>query len=207
MRVDVPYKRKTNKVKIILEEDFIKQPFLKLYAKLKGNTNGINKPHADKSGTRDFEKHMFCCVSMCLKKEQIRKSESYWRRISSSNHFWNYMPNSREILMESQNHMLTKVCHGILKRRLLVACRCALTIIQSKSCWMRISSSNHSRTYMPNSKEIQMTSTKHMLTKVGHGILKRRFVVACRCALNKQQWSQNHIGGGFHQATIPETIC
>ena len=39
----------------MLEEDFIKQPFLKLYAKLKGNTHGINKPHDDESGTRDFE--------------------------------------------------------------------------------------------------------------------------------------------------------
>ena len=44
------------KVNIMLEEDFIKQPFLKLYAKLKGNTHGIKKPHADGSGTRDFEK-------------------------------------------------------------------------------------------------------------------------------------------------------
>ena len=34
------------------EEDFIQQPFLKLYAKLKGHTNGIQKPHADESGTR-----------------------------------------------------------------------------------------------------------------------------------------------------------
>ena len=52
MRVDVPKKRK--KVKIILEQDFIKQPFLKLYAKLKGNTHGIKQPHADESGTRDL---------------------------------------------------------------------------------------------------------------------------------------------------------
>ena len=51
---------KTNtKVKITLDKDFIKQPFLKLYAKLKGNTNGINKPHADESRPRDFEKDMF----------------------------------------------------------------------------------------------------------------------------------------------------
>ena len=39
----------------MLEEDFVKQPFLKLYAKLKGHTHGITKPHADASGTRDFE--------------------------------------------------------------------------------------------------------------------------------------------------------
>ena len=38
---DVPYKRHNNTVKIMLDEDFIKQPFLKLYAKLEGNTNGI----------------------------------------------------------------------------------------------------------------------------------------------------------------------
>ena len=53
---DVPYKRHNNTDKIILEEDFIKQPLLKLYAKLKGNTHGIKKPHAHASGTRDFEK-------------------------------------------------------------------------------------------------------------------------------------------------------
>ena len=34
----------------------MKKPFLKLYAKLKGSTNGIKKPHADESRTRDFEK-------------------------------------------------------------------------------------------------------------------------------------------------------
>ena len=44
---------------ITLEEDFIKQPFLTLYAKLKGNTNGINKPHADESSARDFEKDIW----------------------------------------------------------------------------------------------------------------------------------------------------
>ena len=77
---------KQNEVNIILEDDFIKQPFLTLYAKLKGNTNGLKKPHAHKSGTRDFEKEIFCCVSMCLKKEQM-KPKSYWKRISSSNHF------------------------------------------------------------------------------------------------------------------------
>ena len=44
-----------------MEEDFIEQPFLKRYAKLKAHTNGINKakPHADESGTRYFEKDMF----------------------------------------------------------------------------------------------------------------------------------------------------
>ena len=40
----------------MLEEDFVKQQILKLYAKLKGNTNAIEKPHADENGTRDFEK-------------------------------------------------------------------------------------------------------------------------------------------------------
>ena len=39
----------------MLEQDFVKQPFLKLYAKLKEHTNGIKTPHADESGTRDFE--------------------------------------------------------------------------------------------------------------------------------------------------------
>ena len=48
-------KKKNNKVEIILEEDFIEQPFLKLYAKLKGNTNGIKQPHADECRPRDFE--------------------------------------------------------------------------------------------------------------------------------------------------------
>jgi hypothetical protein len=42
----------------MVDEDFIKQPFLKLYAKLKGNTNGINKPHADRSRARDFEQYI-----------------------------------------------------------------------------------------------------------------------------------------------------
>ena len=69
-------KKKNNKVQIMLEQDFVKQPFLKLYAKLKENTNGIKKPHADKSRTRDFEKESFPCVSMCLKKE---KSQNYVR--------------------------------------------------------------------------------------------------------------------------------
>ena len=77
MCVDVPYKKKNNKVKIILEQDFTKQPFRKLYAKLKENTNGINKPHADKRRTRDFEKGDVPCVSMCLNKYKIRKSKSY----------------------------------------------------------------------------------------------------------------------------------
>ena len=43
----------------MLEEDFIKQPFLKLYAKLKGNTNGIKQPLADESSARDFDKEFF----------------------------------------------------------------------------------------------------------------------------------------------------
>ena len=54
----------------MLEQDFVKQPFLKRSAKLKRNTNGINKPHADESGARDFEKEMLCCVAMCLKKQK-----------------------------------------------------------------------------------------------------------------------------------------
>ena len=48
-------KQMNTKVKITLDEDSIKQPFLKLYAKLKGTTNAIKKPHADESGTRDFK--------------------------------------------------------------------------------------------------------------------------------------------------------
>ena len=64
---DVPYKRHNNTDNIILEEDFIKQPLLKLYAKLKGNTNGLELPHADERRPRDFENYICCCVSMCLK--------------------------------------------------------------------------------------------------------------------------------------------
>ena len=45
---------KKNEVNILLEEDFIKQPFLKLYAKRKGHTNGINKPHADEKWATGF---------------------------------------------------------------------------------------------------------------------------------------------------------
>ena len=40
----------------MLEQDFVKQPCLKLYAKLKEHTNIIKKPHADESGARDFER-------------------------------------------------------------------------------------------------------------------------------------------------------
>ena len=83
----MPYKRHNNTVKIMLDEDLIKQQFLKLYAKLKGHTHGIKKPHADASGTRDFEKEIWGCVSMCLKTEMILKQKSHWTRISSSNHF------------------------------------------------------------------------------------------------------------------------
>ena len=83
--VSMCLKKETNEVKIILEEDLIKQPFLKLYAKLKGNTNGIKTPHADESGTRVFEKVIVCCVTMCLQRKT--KSISYWKRISSSNNF------------------------------------------------------------------------------------------------------------------------
>ena len=48
-------KKKTYKVKITLEADFIKHPFLQLYAKLKGNTHDIKKTDADESRPRDFE--------------------------------------------------------------------------------------------------------------------------------------------------------
>ena len=65
-------KKNKYQVKITLEEDFIKQPFLKLDAKLKGNTNGIQKPHADESGAWDFEKEIYPCVSMCQKKEKYQ---------------------------------------------------------------------------------------------------------------------------------------
>ena len=61
--------KKEKKVKIMLEEDFIKQPFLKRYAKLKGNTNGIKKPHADESRTRDFERDLFRACPCALKKK------------------------------------------------------------------------------------------------------------------------------------------
>ena len=50
-------KRNNNKVKILSEEDFVEQPFLKLYAKHKGKYEWNTKPHADESGTRDFEKN------------------------------------------------------------------------------------------------------------------------------------------------------
>ena len=52
------------------EEEFVKQPFLKLYANHKGNTHGIKTPHADESSARDFEKEIVPCVSMCLKQEK-----------------------------------------------------------------------------------------------------------------------------------------
>ena len=65
---------KEKTIKITLEEDCIKQPFLKLYAKLKGKTNGINKPHADESGARYFEREMFRACPCAL------------NNISSQNH-------------------------------------------------------------------------------------------------------------------------
>ena len=74
-------------VKIILEEDFIKPPFLKLHAKLKGNTHGIKQPHADESGTRDFEKLYVLLRVDVPYNMKIKKSKSCWRRSSSSNHF------------------------------------------------------------------------------------------------------------------------
>ena len=56
----------------MLEQDFVKQPFLILYAKLKEDINGIKKPDADECGARDFETYVVCCVSMCLKKEKCQ---------------------------------------------------------------------------------------------------------------------------------------
>ena len=115
-------KRNNTKEQITLDEDFITQPFLKLYAKLKGNTHASKKTHAEESGTRHFEKEIWGSVSVCLEQ---KVKQSHRTRISSSNHFCNYMPQSREILMQSKNRMLTKVGHGILKRRFWGACRCA----------------------------------------------------------------------------------
>ena len=87
VRVHVPSKIKNNKVKIMLEEDFVKQPFLKLYSKSREILMKFQKPHADESSARDFEKEIVPCVSMCLKKEIILKNTSHWTRISSSNRF------------------------------------------------------------------------------------------------------------------------
>ena len=44
------------------EEDFVEQPFLKLYAKLKGNTHEMKTTDADESGLRDFENEICCCT-------------------------------------------------------------------------------------------------------------------------------------------------
>ena len=63
-------KKRKCKVKITLEADFIKQPFLQVYAKLKGNTNETQQPDAAESRPRDCEKEMFCCVSMRFKKDK-----------------------------------------------------------------------------------------------------------------------------------------
>ena len=60
-------KQEKHEVNITLEEDFTKQPFLKLYAKRKGNTNGINTPHADECRPRDFEKDMLSACRCALK--------------------------------------------------------------------------------------------------------------------------------------------
>ena len=122
-------KQNNNKVTILSEEDFIKQPFLNVYAKLKGNTNVITK-----------------------------------------------------------NNMLTQVGHGILNKRLFVACPCTLTennkvkiILEEEFIEQPIL--NLYAKFRGNTSGIK----NHMLTKVGHDILKRRCVVACRCALEKKK--------------------
>ena len=56
----------------MLEEDFIKQTFLKLYAKLTGHTNGMKKTHADKSVPRDFEKVISVRVHVPLKRKMLK---------------------------------------------------------------------------------------------------------------------------------------
>ena len=43
-----------------------------------------------------FQTYILQCVSMCIQKDIIIKSKSYWRRISWSNNFWIYKPKSRE---------------------------------------------------------------------------------------------------------------
>ena len=59
-------KKKHNIVKIIgkARQGKARQGKARLYAKLEGNTNGINKPHADESRARDFEKEMCPCVDV-----------------------------------------------------------------------------------------------------------------------------------------------
>ena len=66
----VPYKRHNHTATTTLDEDFIKQPFLKLYAKVKGNTHEIKKPHADESRTRDVERDLFRACPCALNKKK-----------------------------------------------------------------------------------------------------------------------------------------
>ena len=144
--VSMCLKKEKKEVKIILEEDFIKQPFLKLYAKLKGNTNEITKTtHADESGTRDFEKEIYYCVSMCLKKQNKLKSKSYWRRIIKQPFLELYAE------LKGNTHGITKPhadesgTRDFEKEMLPCVSMCLKQeqIIKSKSYWRRISSSNH----------------------------------------------------------------
>ena len=53
----------------MLAQDFVKQPFLKLYAKLKESTDGIKKADADESGARDFENILFVACPCALKRK------------------------------------------------------------------------------------------------------------------------------------------
>ena len=129
----------------MLEEDLIKQPFLKLYAKLKGNTNGITQPHADERSARDFAKGYVPCVSMCLKKKnnkvKIMLEEDFIKQP-----FLKLYAKLKGNTNGIKKHMLTKVGHGILKNRCSVACRCAIQKNNKSSqhhIWKRISSSNH----------------------------------------------------------------
>ena len=58
--------KKKKTVNIMSEEDFVKQPFLKLYAKHKGNTTGkqpfLNLYAKPKGNTNGIQKHMLTKV-------------------------------------------------------------------------------------------------------------------------------------------------
>ena len=57
--VSMCLKKETQQVKITLEADFFKQPFLQLYTKLKGKTHEIKQQKdADASRPRDFERYV-----------------------------------------------------------------------------------------------------------------------------------------------------
>ena len=91
--------------------------------------------------------------------------------------------------MESTHDMLTEVGDGILKRRFVIACRRAK---QKKNEVEIISEEDFiKQSFLKLYAKLQgkqlMESQHHVLTKVGHGILKKRFVFACRCALTKKQ--------------------